>query len=177
MLQTCLDETPLSPTPPAYRFRRVAEDDLPLLREWRSQPVWVYWYGEPVGDEMAEALHDNLLAMWMVELDGTPFAYAQDYDPRELPGHHFSYLPEGSRGIDQAIGDIGIVGKGHGSAVLQMQIDRLFAAGVPVIGADPHPLNARAIRAYEKAGFVVNRIQATAWGHKLLMERHRPEDD
>lgn len=154
----------------AYRFRRVVEADLPLLRTWRSQPVWVYWYGEPVGDEMAEAFADSLLNMWMVELDGQPFAYAQDYDPQDLPGHHLSYLPKGSRGIDQAIGDIDLVGRGHGSAVLQLQIERLFAAGVPVIGADPHPLNSRAIRAYEKAGFTVNQVQATAWGHKLLME-------
>jgi aminoglycoside 6'-N-acetyltransferase len=156
-----------------YRFRPVVESDLPLLRSWRSLPHWAMWWGEPVGDEMAEALADSLLSMWMVEFRGQPFAYAQDYDPQDLPNHHLSYLPAGSRGIDQAIGDLTMVGQGHGGAFLRQYVKRLFAAGAPAIGADPHPTNARAIRAYQRAGFVVSHARATRWGHKLLMECRR----
>lgn len=162
------------PTEQHYQFRQVEHADLPLLRDWRSRPHWIYWWGQPAGDEMAEALADSLLAMWIVEVEGRPFAYAHDYDPQDLPDHHFAYLPEGSRAIDQGIGDLEMVGRGHGGAFLRQYLERLFAAGAPVVGADPHPLNARAIRAYRKAGFEVTGSGFTHWGHKLFMEC-RPE--
>jgi aminoglycoside 6'-N-acetyltransferase len=160
----------------SYCFRAVTVADLPLLRTWRAQPHWVWWWGRPVGDEMTEAFAEALFSMWIVEVNGRPFAYAHDYDPRAFPGHHFAYLPEGSRGIDQSIGDLSMAGQGHGSAFLRRYIDRLFAAGVPVIAADPHPTNDRAIRAYEKAGFVVTGGEHTQWGNKLFMEC-RPEEE
>lgn len=62
--------------------------------------------------------------------------------------------------------------RGHGSALLRRQCDRLFAAGVPAIDTDPHPDNFRARRAYEKAGFVlVSGPVDTRWGRAILMER------
>jgi aminoglycoside 6'-N-acetyltransferase len=48
----------------------------------------------------------------------------------------------------------------------------LFATGIPAIGTDPHPDNARAIRAYRKAGFeMVSGAVDTPWGRAILMER------
>ncbi|MET0251144.1 MAG: GNAT family N-acetyltransferase [Novosphingobium sp.] len=151
----------------------MVEADLALLRTWREQPHWTLWWGRPVGDEMAEALADSLLSMWLIEFEGRAFAYAQDYDPHDLPGHHFGYLPVGSRAIDQSIGDLAMVGHGHGSVFLGLYVEQLFAAGAPVIGADPHPTNARAIRAYQRAGFAVVGSAFTPWGHKVLMECRR----
>ncbi|WP_279482495.1 hypothetical protein [Aureimonas sp. SK2] len=51
-------------------------------------------------------------------------------------------------------------------------MDALLAAGVPAVGTDPHPDNARAIRAYEKAGFRGRKVEMMAWGRCVLMERH-----
>ena len=45
--------------------------------------------------------------------------------------------------------------RGHGSAFIRAHCRRLFAAGAPAIGTDPHPDNKRAIRACEKAGFEI----------------------
>ena len=86
--------------------------------------------------------------------------------------HHFSFLPPGSRGIDQFIGEPDMIGRGHGSAFVREHVDRLFAGGVPAVGVDPDPENARAIRAYEKAGFVRGPVQDTEWGLSLLMTRY-----
>jgi aminoglycoside 6'-N-acetyltransferase len=67
-----------------------------------------------------------------------------------------------------------MVGRGHGSAFVRLHCDRLFAAGAPAIGTDPHPDNARAIRAYEKVGFVIaGGPRDTPWGQAILMERWR----
>lgn len=113
------------------------------------------WWGPPEEDDLEEALADAHITAWIVELDGRPFAYAQDYDPHAWPGHHFAHLPVGVRGIDQSTGEPDRMDRGHGSAFVRQHVERLFAVGAPAVGTDPHPENARAIRAYEKAGFSV----------------------
>ncbi len=64
--------------------------------------------------------------------------------------HPFSHLPPGSRGIDQYIGEPGMLDRGHGTAFIRQQCERLLAAGAPAVGTDPHPDNLRARRAYQK---------------------------
>jgi hypothetical protein len=53
--------------------------------------------------------------------------------------------------------------------VLGDGLDRLVARGVPRIVIDPRPDNSRAIRAYEKAGFVPQHEIVTPDGPALLM--------
>jgi aminoglycoside 6'-N-acetyltransferase len=64
-----------------------------------------------------------------------------------------------------------MIGRGHGSAFIRQHADALLADGAASIVTDPHPENARAIRAYEKAGFARHREMETAgdWGPVLLM--------
>lgn len=161
---------------PRYRFRPVLPGDLPLLYGWRAQPHWAEWWGAVEDDRgfFEEAMADPHTAAWIVELDGRPIAYAQDYDPHAWPGHHFAHLPPGARGVDQSIGPAELLGRGHGSAFVRQHVDRLFAAGAGAVGTDPHPDNARAIRAYAKAGFAVSGGPVeTPWGRCLLMEQRR----
>jgi aminoglycoside 6'-N-acetyltransferase len=66
---------------PAHLFRPFTRADLPLMREWRSRPHVIEWWGPPEVEDAEESLLDLNIAMWIVELAGRPFAYAQDYDP------------------------------------------------------------------------------------------------
>jgi len=159
-----------------YHFRFASQADLPLLQRWRAMPDVLRWWGTWPDAEAnyRSDLADPNIAMWIVEHEGRPFAYAQDYDPHAWDPHPFSHLPPGSRGIDQYIGEPGMLDKGHGTAFVRLQCDRLFAAGAPAIGTDPHPDNLRARRAYEKAGFTtVSGPVDTRWGRAILMERWR----
>jgi aminoglycoside 6'-N-acetyltransferase len=61
---------------------------------------------------------------------------------------------------------------GHGSAFVRAFADQLLASGAPRIVTDPEPANARAIRAYEKAGFSRDRMVDTPDGPALLMVRN-----
>lgn len=162
--------------PARYHFRPAISADFPLLLRWREMPHMQRWWG-PWDDAEADFerhLADPNIAMWIVELHGRPFAYAQDYDPHAWDPHPFAHLPPGSRGIDQSIGEPGMLDKGHGTAFVRLQCDRLFAAGAPAIGTDPHPDNLRARRAYQKAGFTaVSGPVDTRWGRAMLMERWR----
>ena len=142
-----------------------------MLRAWRLQPHVRQWWGAPEIEDPADVLADPRVAMWIVEHDGRAFAYAQDYSPHDWDPHPFAYLPGGSRGIDQYIGEPDMLDRGHGSAFIRQHVQRLFAAGAPAIGTDPHPDNARAIRAYQKAGFVIaTGPMDTRWGRAILME-------
>ena len=154
----------------SYGFRPMTADDLPTVRAWIATPDCAPWWDGP--DDLEDGLASDDTRQWIVSLEGAPFAYLQDYDPHARPGHHFAFLPPGSRGIDQSIGMAELIGRGHGSAFIRQHVERLFAEGAPAVGTDPHPDNARAIRAYEKAGFVPGEIEHTDWGLCLLMTRY-----
>ena len=159
------------PLPSPYRFRRVEENDLALIARWRTLPHVVEWWGPPDVESEREKLVDSRIALWIVEHDGRPIAFAQDYDVHGWTPHPFSHLPPGSRGIDQFIGEPDMIGRGHGSAFVRQHVETLFAHGAPAVGTDPHPDNLRARRAYEKAGFTrVSGPVETPWGLALLME-------
>jgi aminoglycoside 6'-N-acetyltransferase len=153
-----------------YRIRALTTDDLDLLDRWRREPHVREWWGEPVPFDKAD-LADPRVAVMVVEHGGRPFAYMQDYDVHGWDRHHFGYLPTGSRGIDQFIGEAGMLGQGHGTAFIRQRVTDLFAAGAPAVGTDPHPKNLRAIRACQKAGFrVVGPEEETEWGLVVRME-------
>jgi aminoglycoside 6'-N-acetyltransferase len=163
-----------APTPDLYRFRPVAAADLALPGRWRAMPHVAAWWGPPDVEDPAQSLADPRIAMWIVENGGRPFAYAQDYAPHDWEDHPFAHLPAGSRGIDQYIGEPDMLDHGHGSAFIRAHCERLFAAGAPAIGTDPHPDNRRSIRACEKAGFsIASAPLETRWGRAVLMERWR----
>jgi aminoglycoside 6'-N-acetyltransferase len=168
--------TPGSLVVQAYSFRRMRLDDLVMVHRWLKAPAvrewWIDAEGRPADPIEADDLAEPDVAMWVVSFEGRPFAFMQDYDPHAWDGHHFAHLPPGSRGIDQFIGEANMIGRGHGSSFIRARVDSLLAGGVPAIGTDPHPDNARAIRAYEKAGFLGRETRETAWGRCLLMERH-----
>jgi aminoglycoside 6'-N-acetyltransferase len=69
------------------------------------------------------------------------------------------------------IGMSDMIGRGHGSGFIRVFIEDLLANGTPRVVTDPDPKNARAIRAYEKAGFVRGREVDTPDGTALLMVR------
>ncbi len=70
----------------------------------------------------------------------------------------FGPQPEGTRGIDQFIGEGDMIERGHGSAFIRQFVDEQFRSGLPRMVTDPDFLNARALRACEKADFVRDRM-------------------
>ena len=154
-----------------YGFRRLTPADLPLANGWIARPDVARWWDDPL--EPAD-LHAPDHRLWLVSLGERPFAFIQDYDPHAEPGHPFADLPPAARGIDQFIGEPSLMDRGHGSTLIRQHVERLFAEGAPAVGADPHPDNARAIRAYEKAGFTAGARRDTPWGPALLMTTYRP---
>lgn len=153
-----------------YNFRLVTPADFPLILAWQSLPHVRKWW-EPAEPFTEQKLADPRVRRWIVSTAEGPFAYMQDYTVHGWENHHFSGLPKGSRGIDQFIGELSMTGRGHGPAFILERLQALFEDGVPEVATDPHPDNARAIAAYEKAGFkVFGPPRETPWGRILPMK-------
>jgi aminoglycoside 6'-N-acetyltransferase len=157
---------------PAYQFRPMSDGDLPLVRDWLARPHVRQWWGDPdeqfglVSGDMNEPAMDQ----YIVSHDGEPLGYLQCYRLTDW-NMCFGAQPENTRGIDQMIGVPEKIGRGHGSAFIRAFIENLLAGGTPRVVVDPDPGNARAIRAYEKAGFAKDRLVDTPDGPALLMVR------
>jgi aminoglycoside 6'-N-acetyltransferase len=159
---------------PAYVFRPMSEVDLPLVKRWLAEPHVMQWWGDTY--EQFEIVSGDLeveaMDQFIVATDHRPFGYLQCYNPEVWPDNGLGVHPRGTRGIDQFIGEPDMVDRGHGSAFIRSFIDRLLAAGASRVITDPDPANARAIRAYEKAGFRRDRLVETPDGIALLMVRN-----
>ena len=156
----------------AYAFRPMSAADLPTIRRWLGTPHVCEWWYDPA--EQFELVSGDLdhpdMAQYIVAADAREFAYLQCYNLSAW-NTGLGPQPEGTRGLDQFIGEADMLGRGHGSAFIRVFTDRLLASGIPRVVIDPDPANTRAIRAYEKAGFCRDRIVDTPDGPALLMVR------
>jgi aminoglycoside 6'-N-acetyltransferase len=157
-----------------YGFRAMSAADLALVRSWLETPEVMRWWGEP--DEQFALVSGDLdhadMDQFVVSVDGRPFGYIQCY-ALSTWNQGFGAQPPATRGIDQFIGEPDMIGRGHGSGFIRQFVDRLLQSGTPRVVTDPDPANARAVRAYEKAGFKRGRMVDTPDGAALLMARNR----
>lgn len=163
--------------PHAYEFRPVEMADMPLLARWLEQPHVAQWWddAEHGTDEIAAAMRDPGTRPYIVLHDGRPIGYQQCYDPHAEADHPYRDQPVGTQGIDQFIGEPDFVGRGHGSAFIRAFVEQLFDQGARRVVTDPDPRNARAIRAYAKAGFSPLDQRSTVFGDVLLMAQDRKD--
>ena len=156
-----------------YEFRPMTAEHLPLVRGWLAKPHVREWWGDPREQfELVRAdLDDPAMEQFIVATADQPFAYLQCYEPAMWPEGGLGEQPDGTRGLDQFIGEAHMIGRGHGAAFIRHFAEALLRTGAPRIVTDPDPENGRAVRAYEKAGFVKDRLVDTSDGTALLMVR------
>jgi aminoglycoside 6'-N-acetyltransferase len=160
--------------PARYTFRPLVQDDLGLVKSWFAEEhVARWWRDGPVDplEEVVAAMSEPSTEPLIVAFEGEPFAYLQCYDPHMEEGHPYRDQPRGTLGLDLFVGPAGMVGRGHGSALLDAYATGLFSRGVPRLIIDPNPDNACALRAYRKAGFRPLEERDTIFGLVLLMAR------
>jgi aminoglycoside 6'-N-acetyltransferase len=160
-----------------YVFRPVSGEDYALLHRWHNLPyVADNWDGpqsfEQVAQHQAEKMRSPKDFACIVLGDGRPIGYIQCGDYYQSGGGWWPDEAPGTWGIDTFIGEEDCLDRGHGSAYVRQFVDRLFRTdGVRKVIVDPRPGNARAIRAYEKAGFRIVKPIVTPDGDALYMER------
>ena len=171
---------------PTITFRPLTHEDLPMLHEWLSRPHIADWWGAQ--EALAEIIDHyapviggtSHVKCYIAFADDTPIGFIQSYVPAadHTDGWWVDEHDPGVRGIDQFLADGNRLGQGLGTAMIRAFVAMLFAdPTVTRIQLDPSPDNARAIRAYEKAGFCAIREMETPDGRALLMYRDRTDID
>lgn len=137
-----------------YHFRPLTEADRPLFDTWLAQPHIGGWWAdaETEWQLLAEEFGKGSTDMRIVELNGAPFAYVQDYDAHHWPMPQYNDLPRRTRAVDTFLGAPEFLGRGHASGYLRQRGDELLTA-YSMIAVDPAADNLRALATYERAGF------------------------
>lgn len=170
------------PSSPGFTFRRVTDADIAMLHQWISRPHVAAWWDSPVtlddvADEYGEATCDPKVRPFIAHLGGEPVGFIQVYG---VLGAGDGWWPDetdpGARGIDQFLADGTRLDRGLGTAMVRAFVAQIFAdPAVTRVQVDPQPLNARAIRCYEKAGFRRLGEIRTPDGAALLMVCERAD--
>ncbi|MCP4999784.1 MAG: GNAT family N-acetyltransferase [Hyphomicrobiales bacterium] len=87
-----------------------------------------------------------------------------------------AHLPPSTRAIDTFIGEPEMINAGHGSGYLRAMARLPLDNGAFAVVIDPEPDNARARRAYHKAGFVRVEKRTTSECPAIVMH-FVPETD
>ncbi|MFN0193184.1 MAG: GNAT family N-acetyltransferase [Aestuariivirga sp.] len=144
-------------------FEPVQQQHLPLLEVWLQKPHWREWWDDPQTElgyivNMIEGRDST--KPFIFSFDGVPVGYIQywfigPHQTKEWVKDNpwLMELPSDAVGVDLSIGEAQNLSKGFGSEVLRQFVDGLYGKGYETIVIDPDPLNFRAVRAYEKAGF------------------------
>lgn len=165
-------------------LRLMTEQDLPMLYDWLNRPHIVEWWGgeeaRPSLAEVREQYLPSVLAKesvtpYIAMLDQEPIGYAQSYVALGSgDGWWEEETDPGVRGIDQLLANPSQLGKGLGTKLVRALVETLFKdPEVTKIQTDPSPSNLRAIRCYEKAGFVRQKTVATPDGPAVYMVQTR----
>ncbi len=145
-----------SPPKLMIRFRPISSSDLGLLLEWLQRPHVKEWWDD--GDDTIDKVAAHYLSepeitkRFILEIDGKGAGYFQYhcYSPRHI-------------GVDQFLANETQLSMGVGTQCLLEFLHMILATEAPsIVSVDPHPANRRAIRCYEKCGFVTVPSQSNA---------------
>jgi aminoglycoside 6'-N-acetyltransferase len=136
-------------------LRPATPADAPLLRSWDEQPHVVASDPKDDWDWETELAHEpDWREQLMAELDGRPIGFLQIIDPAREATHYWGDAPENLRAIDIWIGEAADLGRGYGTTMMRLALDRCFTApAVTAVLIDPLAANTRAIRFYQRLGF------------------------
>ncbi len=134
------------------------------MERWLLEPNVRRWWDEGEMDYPARTLEEYRRAIhgedptrvFLTLIDGRPVGLVQSYRIDDHPEYAAALaLGWPAVGVDVFIGEPGLVGLGHGAALVRSFVRHvvfaLYEVEVCVIG--PSTENLPAIRAYEKAGF------------------------
>jgi aminoglycoside 6'-N-acetyltransferase len=137
------------------KLRTATPDDVGLLRHWDGQPHVIA--SDPNDDwnwETELARSPDWREQLIAEVDGRPIGFIQIIDPAREETHYWSCGKPGRRAIDIWIGEERDLGRGYGTQMMKLAIERCFAdPAVVAVLVDPLVCNTRAHRFYERLGF------------------------
>jgi aminoglycoside 6'-N-acetyltransferase len=147
------------------RLRPATPSDQGLLQSWQSKPHVVAATGDfSEVDWQAElACEPDWREILVAEQDGRPIGVLQIIDPAREETHYWGDVEPDLRAIDVWIGEETHIGRGYGTRMMRLALERCFAnAAVKAVLVDPLVVNTRAHRFYERLGF--RRVERRMFG-------------
>ncbi len=138
------------------RLRPASFSDLGLLQGWHRNPHLLAVIGDfaEVDWEAELAISPDWRELMIAESGGRPIGVVQIIDPSREASHYWGEVAADLRAIDIWIGEEADLGRGYGTRMMSLALDRCFAeAAVTAVLIDPLAANMRARRFYEKLGF------------------------
>ncbi len=160
---------------PHIRLRTATPADAPLLRYWDTKPHVMD--SDPDDDwhwETELANEPEWREQLIAEADGRPIGMVQIIDPLLEETHYWGECAPNLRAIDIWIGEESDLGKGYGTVMMRLALERCFAPpNITAVIIDPLASNTKAHRFYERIGFrfVEKRVFNDEECFVLRMER------
>lgn len=137
------------------QFRRAGPEDLELLLRWDEQPHVI---DSDPDDDWNWAVELGRDPDWreqlLAELDGRAIGFVQIIDPAREESRYWGDVSAGLRAVDIWLGAAEDLGRGYGTAMMRLALDRCFTdPTVSAVLIDPLVSNVRAHRFYERLGF------------------------
>ncbi|HEX2429382.1 MAG TPA: GNAT family N-acetyltransferase [Aestuariivirgaceae bacterium] len=140
------------------RLRKATPADLSRLRYWDSKAHVIAATGADDSYDWASELPRDVpwREFLIAEIEGVPIGIVQVIDPADEESHYWGEIERNLRAIDIWIGEEADLGRGYGTQMMALALDRCFAdPAVKAVLIDPLASNIRAHRFYERLGFVV----------------------
>ncbi|HYH55447.1 MAG TPA: GNAT family N-acetyltransferase [Anseongella sp.] len=136
-------------------LRKAGPEDLSLLRHWHSQPHVIQAAPNDDWNWEAELKREPpWRELLIAELEGRPLGFIQIIDPALEDSHYWGDVAQDLRAIDIWIGEKEDLGKGYGTEMMNLALERCFKdAKVTEVLIDPIETNIKAHRFYERLGF------------------------
>lgn len=136
-------------------LRKANIHDLSLLKFWDEQPHVISSDPNDDWDWENELTHEpEWREQLIAEIDGKPMGFIQIIDPAKEESHYWGDIGENKRAVDIWIGPPEYLGKGYGTEMMSLALDRCFSdQKVTEVLIDPLESNTRAIEFYKKVGF------------------------
>jgi len=165
-------------TVPKLSIRKMNEEDFSIMAKWLSTREVLEFYGdvnspftiEQVKQKYGPRIRGQVAVYpYIAERNGTPFGFMQHYQLAKEVQVDYGYpLALNVQGIDQFIGNPALFNQGIGTLMVKAFLDYLMALAIDTVVLDPEVSNPRAIRCYEKCGFV--KVRKINGGKNWLME-------
>lgn len=153
-------------------FRPMARSDFPLMQKWLAAPHVAMWWNERFDLTSLEAKYGPAIdggkpiRVYLIQLGVVPIGWIQWYRWDDFPEHAVQLgVDHGSAGIDLAIGEVEMIGRGLGAAAIrEFGANYIFTnRDLGAIVADPSVRNLRSIGAFKKTGYkIVDTVQLLA---------------
>lgn len=166
-------------------FRPLAASDLPLLAHWLRHPHVDRWWHGPQDMPAVRAKYlpridgTEPTHVFVFDLGAVPVGWIQWARWADYPQHAVQLgAALDMAGLDLAIGELELLGRGLGPRVIRAFLERIVFADPAIAGCvtDPQSANQRSLRAFEKAGFTrgaVVQLQGEPYTREVV-RRDRP---